>query len=72
MLSEDLKPNWGILSRFSKGMKVLCNNGSVDGKMSKELCHGRPETLGDKEEVAKWWRHNLLRAGWGKKCCDVR
>jgi hypothetical protein len=53
MLSEDLKPKWGILSWCYIGMKVVWNNRRVDGRMSKKLCHGRPETLGDKEKAAK-------------------
>jgi hypothetical protein len=56
MLSEELKPNWGILSQCYKRMQVLWNNGRVDGRASKELFHGRPETLGNKKEVAKCWR----------------
>jgi len=29
--------------------------------VSKELCYGKAETLGDTEEAARWWRYNVVR-----------
>jgi len=29
-------------------------------RVSKELCYGKAETLGDAESAVRWWRYNLV------------
>ena len=57
MLSEDLEPKGGILSR----RRILRGNGEGSWWCRKELCYGKAETLEDAEEAARGWRHNLVR-----------
>jgi len=57
IVSEDLEPNRGILSRLWEIRRYLGNMGLV----VKELCYGKAETLGDAEEAARWWRYYLVR-----------
>jgi hypothetical protein len=61
MLSEDLEPKGGILSRRRKVQKYLGKNGRRSLVVSKELCYGKAETWKDAEEAARGWRHNLER-----------
>jgi hypothetical protein len=41
-----------------KGTKILGSNDGLVDVVWKELCYGKTETLGDAEEVARWWRYN--------------
>jgi hypothetical protein len=38
--------------------KILGIKGGGLERVLKELCYGKAETLGDVEEVARWWRYN--------------
>jgi len=60
MLSEDLEPKGGILSRRWEKRKVLRNNEHKSLVLSKELGYGKAETLGDTEEAVSWRRDNLV------------
>jgi hypothetical protein len=49
-----------IVLRRWKRTKVLENNGMTTRRVPKELYYGKAETLGDVEEVWRWWQYNLL------------
>jgi len=44
-----------------EGTKILRDDGGKFLAMSKELCYGKAEMLGDAETAAKGWQHNLVR-----------
>jgi hypothetical protein len=52
MLSEDLEPKGGILSRRRQVWRYLGGKGRKIPVVSKELCYGMAETLEDTEEAA--------------------
>jgi hypothetical protein len=61
MVSEDLEPKGGILSRR---LEVRWYFGRIKGEfrvVSKELCYGMAETLGDAEEAPRWCQSTELR-----------
>jgi hypothetical protein len=64
MLSEDLEPKGGILSGRTVttlgSTKVHGNNRRNSLAVTKELCYGKAETLGDAEKAARWWWYNLV------------
>jgi hypothetical protein len=51
--------------------KVHGNISIADGRVSKELCYEKAETLEDTQEAARLWRYNLVRKGSGLRCGDV-
>jgi len=61
MISEDLEPKGGILSRRRKVWRYSGNNSRKVSTARKELCYGKAEMLVDAEEAARWWRYNLVR-----------
>jgi hypothetical protein len=55
------RPEGGDTVTALGNMMVIGNNGGRLWVVWKELCYGKAETLGDVEEVARWWRDNLVR-----------
>jgi hypothetical protein len=41
-------------------MKIFGDNDGYRKRVLKELCYGEAEMLEDAEEMAKWWRYNLV------------
>jgi hypothetical protein len=39
---------------------ILGNYGGRVLVVSKELCYGKAETLGEAEEAVRWWQDNLV------------
>jgi hypothetical protein len=49
-----------IIFTALESTKLLGNNERKLLVVSKKLCYGKAETLGDMEEAARWWQYNLV------------